>query len=229
MKPVLAFDLHGTLTDTAALNPYFTRVFGTAAKTGEWFSQMVNLAMATSMTGVFVAYPTLALAALQMVADRSGVPLTDAQRTELTEDVRNLPLFPDVQMGLQQIASTGYRIALLTNTPQAADEATLEHLGIACFFEKVLSVEMMQCYKPAPQVYRAAAEALSISPGDMMMVTAHNIDTTGAIRAGCQAAFITRPGEVLSPTDPMPEILAKDLLDLAAQLRATSKSAAARS
>ncbi len=218
MKPVLAFDLHGTLTDTAALNPYFVRVFGDAARTGEWFSQMVNLAMATSMTGVFVAYPTLALAALQMVADRSGVPLTDSERTELTERVRNLPLFPDVKAGLQQVASAGYRMALLTNTPQGADETTLEHLGIGDFFEKVLSVEMMQCYKPAPQVYLAAAEALSVSPSDMMMVTAHNIDTTGAIRAGCQAAFITRPGEVLAPTDPRPAVVASDLLDLVAKL-----------
>jgi 2-haloacid dehalogenase len=213
MKPVLAFDLHGTLTDTTALNPYFTKVFGSATQTGVWFSQMVNLAMATSMTGVFVAYPTLALAALQMVADRSGVTLNDQERSELTESIRNLPLFPDVKPALQQIASTGFRMALLTNTPRAADEATLKHLGIGEFFEQVLSVEMVQCYKPAPQVYLAGAKSLKVAPGDMMMVTAHNIDTTGAIRAGCQAAFITRPGEVLAPTDPKPGIVAKDLHD----------------
>lgn len=218
MKPLLAFDLHGTLTDTTALNPYFAKVFGTATKNSEWFSQMVNLAMATSMTGVFVAYPTLALAALQMVADRSGVTLTDAERAELTASVRNLPLFPDVKAGLQQVASTKFRMVLLTNTPRASDEATLKHLGIDGFFEQVLSVEMAQCYKPAPQVYRVAAEALKIAPGAMMMVTAHNIDTTGAMRAGCQAAFITRPGEVLAPTDPTPGIVARDLVDLATKL-----------
>jgi 2-haloacid dehalogenase len=52
----------------------------------------------------------------------------------------------------------------------------------------------------------------------MMMIAAHNWDTTSAIRAGCQAAFVTRPGEVLSPTDPRPQIIAADLIDLAAKL-----------
>jgi 2-haloacid dehalogenase len=112
----------------------------------------------------------------------------------------------------------GYRLAVMTNSAQSTAEATLNRAGVAKRFERILSVEMVQCYKPLPQVYHAAARELGITPANMMMVAAHNWDTAGAIRAGCQATFVTRPGEVLSPTDPRPGLVAADLIDLAAKL-----------
>jgi len=63
-----------------------------------------------------------------------------------------------------------------------------------------------------------AARELGIAPAEMMLVAAHAWDTTGAIRAGCQAAFIQRPGEVLDPLAPAPVVIARDLLDLCDQL-----------
>jgi 2-haloacid dehalogenase len=52
----------------------------------------------------------------------------------------------------------------------------------------------------------------------MMLVAAHSWDTTGAIRAGCDAAFIERPGEALDASGPTPRIIAKDFEHLAEQL-----------
>jgi len=62
-----------------------------------------------------------------------------------------------------------------------------------------------------------AARELGIAPAEMMLVAAHAWDTS-AIRAGCQAAFIQRPGEVLDPLAPAPVVIARDLLDLCDQL-----------
>ena len=82
-------------------------------------------------------------------------------------------------------------------------------------------MEIAQCFKPFPQVYRAAARELKVTPSEMMMVAAHNWDTTGAIRAGCEAAFITRPEKCWPPLIPRPAVIASDLLDLAAKLEAS--------
>jgi 2-haloacid dehalogenase len=218
VKPLLAFDLNGTLIDTSSLDPFFVDLFGSSDKRREWFAQMIELAMATCLTGYFVEFGKLAQASLQMLADKAGFELVDQRGKDLAGRIRNMPLFPDVERGLSQFQQAGFRMVVLTNSAKSSAEATLEHARVLQKFERVLSVEMVRCYKPAAQVYQAAARELKASLGDVLMVAAHNWDTTGAIRAGCQAAFLRRPGEVLASTDPRPSYIATDLLDLASQL-----------
>jgi 2-haloacid dehalogenase len=43
------------------------------------------------------------------------------------------------------------------------------------------------------------------------MIAAHAWDVHGALRAGCTAAFLTRPGHALFPAGPRPDIVAADL------------------
>ena len=43
------------------------------------------------------------------------------------------------------------------------------------------------------------------------MIAAHAWDVHGALRAGCAAAFISRPGHALFPPGPKPDIVAPDL------------------
>ncbi len=45
----------------------------------------------------------------------------------------------------------------------------------------------------------------------MRLVAAHSWDVTGALHAGCKAAFLQRPGNVLSPVGPQPDIVADNL------------------
>jgi 2-haloacid dehalogenase len=40
----------------------------------------------------------------------------------------------------------------------------------------------------------------------------------GALVAGCAAAFIARPGKVLNPLMPMPDIVGNDLLEVAEKI-----------
>ena len=219
MKPALVFDLNGTLTDTGALDPLFASIFGSAERRPEWFMQLIELAMACTATGYFVEFSKLAEGAIGMLAERHKVAITVEQTAAIMSGVRNLPPFPDVKPALEQLRDRGYRLVVLTNSARSGAESTLTNGGVAGYFERILSVEMVQTYKPSPQVYQAAARELGITPSDMMMIAAHNWDTTGAFRAGCQTAFITRPGEVLSSTDPRPGIIARDLLELAEKLR----------
>jgi 2-haloalkanoic acid dehalogenase type II len=81
-------------------------------------------------------------------------------------------VFPDVPAGLDDLRAAGFRAVVLTNSARATGEYTLQRAGVLKKFERVLSVEMMQCYKPLPQVYHFAARELGIEPRDLMMVAA---------------------------------------------------------
>ena len=51
--------------------------------------------------------------------------------------------------------------------------------------------------------------------GDLRMVAAHAWDILGALQAGCRGAFIARPGKVLYPLGPKPDIVTPDFLAFA--------------
>ena len=72
--------------------------------------------------------------------------------------------------------------------------------------------------KPAPEAYRYAASQLGVNVGQIRLVTAHAWDIAGAMRAGCAGAFIARPSMVLDPLAPKPDIVGKDLNEVAARI-----------
>jgi 2-haloacid dehalogenase len=132
--------------------------------------------------------------------------------------VRRLPPHEDVTEALSRLRQAGFRMAALTNSTAEVAEAQLAHAGIREFFEQALSADMAKRLKPAREAYEFAAQRLGIAPADLRMIAAHAWDVTGAIRAGCAAAFIARPTMVLDPAGEQPDIVARDLREAAEQI-----------
>ena len=61
-----------------------------------------------------------------------------------------------------------------------------------------------------------AAERLGVPVEQVRLVAAHSWDVAGAMRAGCAAAFVERPGQVLDPLAPTPDVVGADLREVAA-------------
>lgn len=218
MRPVIAFDLNGTLLDLSALDPYFLRTFGDTEARREWFMELLHSAMVATITGCFVDFATLQKSALEVLAGRREVMLGSEEKIELLQNLRLLPTFHDVASSLERLRGMDFRLAVLTNSRQQAAEDALRKAGVRDFFERVLSTETVERYKPAAEVYQMAARELKVEPSGMMLVAAHSWDTTGAIRAGCEAAFLERPEQVLDPLAPRPRFVVGDLGQLVGHL-----------
>jgi 2-haloacid dehalogenase len=212
---VLVFDVNETLLDLAALDPLFEEVLGSASLRRTWFSQVLQSAMTSVATGAHRDFGTIGRGALSMVAAAHGLELSAAQADAILGGMRRLPPHPEVPAALARLGDAGYRLATLTNSPPATAEAQLEHAGLAGHFERRLSVEDAGSLKPAPVVYRYAADQLQVPPSAVRLIAAHAWDVTGAIRAGCEAAFVARPGMVLDPTGETPDIVGADLAEVA--------------
>jgi 2-haloacid dehalogenase len=224
MARVIAFDVNETLLDLAALDPHFRRAFGAAAVRGEWFTQVIDLALVATATNVYFDFGVVSDAALTMVAARRDVDLSTENRMAILRGMRTLPPHPDARPGLDRLRDAGFRLAALTNSSTEAAEAQLGHAGLRSYFEQVLSVERARRLKPAPEVYRMAAASLGVPVGELRLVAAHDWDVTGALRAGCAAAFVGRPGKVLDPLAPRPDVIGRDLEAVAAQIIAAESS-----
>ena len=207
----LVFDVNETLLDLAALDPHFARVFGDAAVRREWFGQVLQTAFVSTITGPYADFGAIGQAALDAVAAKRQVSLAGADRDAIRATMRALPPHPDVRPALERLRDAGFSLATLTNSTAAVAEAQLAHAGLRDLFAHVLSADTAQRLKPAPEPYRMAAAVLGVPIEEMRLIAAHGWDIAGAMRAGAPAAFVARPGQVLDPLFPAPDIIGADL------------------
>ncbi|MFZ0091954.1 MAG: haloacid dehalogenase type II [Solirubrobacteraceae bacterium] len=211
MTQVIAFDVNETLLDLRALDRPFEELLGSAALRGPWFAQMLQLAFVGGIIGDYVDFGVAQAAALRMVAQREGVVVSDDQVRAIVDRMRSLPPHPEVPDALARLRRHPLRVVALTNSTGEVAEAQLTNANLRERFDAVLSADSVRALKPAAAPYRAVAQAFAVPIGEVRLVAAHAWDVAGALAAGAKAAFVARPGMVLSPLAPRPDIVAADI------------------
>lgn len=215
---VLVFDVNETLLDLRALDGPFEAVFGRPEVRRDWFGQLLQSALVSTVTATYADFGAIGRAALEMVATRHGVTLSTGQRDAILGTVPRLPPHPEVPGALERLRDAGFRIAALTNSKEPVAAAQLSNAGLARLFEQILSADAVRRLKPAPEPYRMAARELGVPIGEIRLIAAHAWDVAGALRAGAAAAFVARPGAVLDPLVTVPDVVAPDLEQVAARI-----------
>jgi 2-haloacid dehalogenase len=215
MQRVIVLDVNETLLDLAALDPVFAEIFGDGSLRRAWFGQVVQSALVSIITNTYADFSEVGQAALTMLAARHGHALSAGEREAVRQGMRALPPHPDVRPALERLREAGFRLSALTNNPSAVVEAQLANAGLRDLLELAMSADEVRRLKPAPEPYRMAAERLGVAIEQVRLVAAHAWDVAGAQRAGCAAAFVARPGMVLDPLLPRPDIIGADLREVA--------------
>lgn len=219
MPNILVFDVNETLLDLSALAPEFTRVFGDAGLLEKWFDNVILFAMGLTLANHYRTFGEIGAAALQMLADAEGAPLSEEQARRIAGGIRSLPPHPEVPGALRLLKDAGFRLVTLTNSPLAVVDAQMANAELQPFFERNFSVDTVRRFKPAPEPYRMVAEELGVEPpdisNDMWMIAAHAWDVGGAMQAGYRAAFVARPGKAAYPLFPKPDAAGGDLREVA--------------
>ena len=208
MSPVIAFDVNETLLDTRALDS----VLGGPDVRSHWFALMVQYTFVAGLTGGYLDYSAAQRAALKTL----GIDRED----EILTRMRQMPAHSDVVAALDRLAD--YTVVALTNSPLDVVTAGLEFAGIAGRFDAILSADHPRALKPRRQAYAYAATILGVPLAEIRLVAAHGWDITGALAAGCSAAFVSRraadltyPGMALNPIGDQPDIVGESLIEVA--------------
>ncbi|KQS71871.1 haloacid dehalogenase [Modestobacter sp. Leaf380] len=138
----------------------------------------------------------------------------DEATAALLTSLPDWPLWPDVESALPALARE-HRVGVLSNV----DDALLARTRVAPLVAEQdrLTSERLHAYKPAALLYRRAVEA-----GVQVHVPASARDTRGALEAGMRVVRVARPGHVVDPTGPAPDVVVTDLRDLPAALAGLS-------
>lgn len=157
----------------------------------------------------------------EVIANLGITGFETADRDEFVHAWERLSAWPDVEEGLTALGRE-FIVATLSNGNRAQQQALVDFNRLR--FQRLMSAEDFHHYKPDPEIYLGAADALGLEPGQVMMVAAHKGDLRAAQAAGLRAAFVERPlekgpngGADLLP-DPDADVEARDFVDLARKL-----------
>ncbi len=215
---IIVFDVNETLLSLATLRPGFAEVFGTPDLIGEWFARMLHGSVVSNEVGDYRSFGTIGVEALMMLAHKHGVDLSRDRAEGVVAGMRRLEPHPDVIPALESLRDVGFRTATLTNGSNEAAADQLDHAGLTPLLDESLTVDAVRKFKPARAVYETAAERFGVDISRMLMVAAHDWDIAGAAAAGCQTAFVTRPGVSWSLPGEPPGLVVDDLSGLVGAL-----------
>ncbi|ANH37850.1 (S)-2-haloacid dehalogenase 4A [Nocardioides dokdonensis FR1436] len=218
---IITFDLFSALTDTrSGASVTFAEIAGErgwplagADVYDAWDARNKALQREARAPVTFrdVSGEALALAYADLgldVADPIGEDLA-----RLHASIPDWPLWPDVADAIARVAQHA-RVGLLSNVDDDLARLTRAHALVDP--RLVLSSQRLGAFKPAPEIYRAAAAA--VAPQRLVHVAASARDVRGALEAGITTIRLARPGHAVDPEGPQPPLEAQDAADLAGLL-----------
>ena len=118
--------------------------------------------------------------------------LSAAEVTNLNRVWHRCRPWPDSVPGLTRLR-THYLLAPLSNgnISLLTEMAKMGGLPWDC----ILGAELVQHYKPDPEVYLSPAKFFDLAPAEVMMVAAHQVDLRVPRELGIRTAYIHRPYE----------------------------------
>lgn len=118
--------------------------------------------------------------------------LSEAEIERLNTAWHRLPPWPDSVPGLLRLKSK-FIIGTQSNGNIALMVNMAKNGGLP--WDVILGSEVVQAYKPQPEAYTRACEALGLAPAEVLMTAAHNNDLAAAKAQGMSTAFVARPLE----------------------------------
>lgn len=217
----LVFDLYGTLVDPLAIAVELERVLPTDLArlvAGVWRQKQLEYAFRLTVMQRYRDFEWVTARALDHALLVGDATLTPVARQAVLAAYDAPTPFPDVGEGLRVLAAAGYSLSILSNGNSAMLDRCLRAGGLAEHFSTVLSVDAVAAFKPAPQVYRYAAETLGRPLGELRLISSNPFDVIGAEAVGMQTAWINRSGGPFDTIGDPPDTVCATVLELAALL-----------
>jgi 2-haloacid dehalogenase len=144
--------------------------------------------------GSFLPYREVMARTLEGIAEAEGLDLRSLDRDVLAESLPRWPSFPEVGRSLEEIASRGWRWAILSNTDPDLLAESIVSLGVQP--DVVVTAHEAGSYKPAHGHWKVFRERTQAEPTRHVHVAASLFhDVAPAAELGITAVWINRLGE----------------------------------
>ena len=208
----LVFDAYGTLYDVHSVARRCEGFFpGKGAQLSQlWRAKQLEYTWQRSLMKRYLPFSTVTREALAYACEALGLQLTVTQTEALMGEYLMLATYPDVVAALNKMRNK--KLAILSNGSPDMLEPLVKQSGLE--FDAVLSVDALQTFKPAPQVYELAVTRLKVSKENVGFVSSNCWDALGAKSFGFTVYWINRAGAPVDRLGFKPDAILKSLGDL---------------
>jgi 2-haloacid dehalogenase len=213
MNPrALVFDAYGTLFDVHAVAQRCDSFWPGkgAALSLAWRAKQLEYTWQRSLMRRYRPFSEVTREALAYACEALGLQLAATQTEALMSEYLTLATYPDVSSALQKVKDR--KLAILSNGSPDMLEPLVKHSGLK--FDAVLSVDELQIFKPAPQVYQLAATRLKLAKEQIGFVSSNCWDALGAKSFGFGVYWINRAAAPVDRLGFRPDAILKTLGDL---------------
>jgi 2-haloacid dehalogenase len=203
---LVAFDMFGTLADTASVTTELIPVCG--AQAGEvafaWRGKQLEYMFRVTAMGQFPPFAELTRWGLAAALAEAGFSLPGSQLHHLASAYRRLRPFDDARPALAALHEHGHTIVVFSVGPRAR----LEELASSYreFADALISAEDAGVYKPHPGIYRHLLATMKTEPPATLLVSSNPFDIIGASAAGLRTAWCRRqPSALFDPWGSPPD------------------------
>jgi 2-haloacid dehalogenase len=220
-KPVLAFDVYGTLIDPFRMEEHLRAAFGEKAKEASelWRGKQIEYSFRRALMKKYRNFDTCTAQALHFVSAQLGISLSEEAQADLMWKYLQLPAYPDVASALDELAAKGFTIAACSNGTESAVRGLLDHAGVSPLFSKIVSVDPIRTFKPDPAVYKYLVTQLRARREMVWLISSNPFDVIGAKSCGLRTAWVQRdPKRVYDPWEFEPDLVVHGLAELPGKL-----------
>ena len=159
-----------------------------------WRERQLRYSWLCSMMGQYDDFWELTTRALDATLEEHALASDDKIRARLLSLYSELSAYEEVPKVLANLKAAGHELAVLSNASPDMLEKAIEAAGIAEWFNELLSVDVLRCYKPTPVVYQLVTERFDCKPSDVTFFSSNNWDVSGAGAFGFRTIWVNRAG-----------------------------------
>lgn len=211
----LVFDAYGTLFNIAAVSQACASIAADPdGFVALWRAKQLEYAFLRALMRRYADFWSVTRDALRYAAAATGTALTPQQEAELLEAWYQVEPFPDVLPVLRELKARGLTLAILSNGAPPMLERLVRETGLAGMFDRLLSVDAVQTYKPEPAVYALIERELGAAREAALFVSSNFWDVAGARWFGLRVCWINRAGAPPDELGQQPSHVLRSLAEL---------------
>ena len=215
---MFVFDAYGTLLDVDAAAREAAAEPGMEALKENWLpiakgwrERQLRYSWLCSMMGKYDDFWELTTRALDTTLEEHALASNDKVRARLLSLYSELSAYQEVPEVLANLKAAGHRLAVLSNASPSMLVKALDAAGISEWFDELLSVDVLKCYKPTPAVYQLIPERFDCKPSELTFFSSNNWDVSGAGAFGFKTVWVNRSGLAWDNLPGKPDSIVKSI------------------
>jgi 2-haloacid dehalogenase len=163
-----------------------------AAVYAAWRTKLFEYTWLRTIMGRYASFPAVAADALFAVAAALGLELNESQGATLVDGLSRMTAWSDMPSALATLRRSGLRLAILSDLTQKMMASNLARSEMADFFDRTLSTDAVQAFKPHPAAYQMGVDAFGLDRQQVLYVALAGWDASGAKAFGYPTFWLNR-------------------------------------